>query len=247
MVIYEKFLGRTRNSFKDVKDLTENFKISYNNDFNFAYDVIDDLGTNKPNKTAMVWLSNTKEKKVFTFKDMMLWSNKAANYFKSIGINKGDKVLLVLKRSYYFWFCMLGLHKIGAVAIQATDMLVGKDYVYRCNKANIKAVILTGDGQATEHFDIVHKDCPSVVLKLVTKHKKPNGDGWLDFEDGICKASESWVRPTGKDAVCAKDTMLVAFSSGTTGYPKMIVHSFTYPLGHIVTGVFWHRASFYYI
>ncbi len=241
MVIYEKYVGRDRDSFKNLQDLQENYKISYPDDFNFAYDVIDELGTTKPDKVAMVWLSNKKEKKIFTFRDMMLWSNKAANFFKQSGISKGDKVMLVLKRSYYFWFCMLGLHKIGAVAIQATNMLVGKDFTYRCNKGAIKAVIATGDEAVTEHFDEVEKLCPTVTLKFVTKHKQPVGGNWIDFEDGIEKASDVWSRPTGEDAVKATDMMLTAFSSGTTGYPKMIMHDFTYPLGHIATGVFWHR------
>lgn len=242
MLIYEKYTGRNRDSFKDLNDLKENFKINYDEDFNFAYDVIDELGTKKPDKTALIWLSkDMTEEKVFSFRDMMLWSNKTANYFKSMGINKGDKVLLVLKRSYLFWFCMLALHKIGAVAIQATNMLVGKDYIYRCNKGEVKAVVITGDGDSTEHFDEVSAFCETVKLKFVTKHKQPSGDNWFDLEEGIESASHVWNKPTGKDAVKAKDIMLLSFSSGTTGYPKMIMHDFTYPLGHIMTGVFWHR------
>ena len=241
MVIYEKYTGRNRDSFKDLEDLRQNFKLTYPSDFNFAYDVMDELAETKPDKLAMLWLSNTKEEKRFTFKDMKFWSDKTANYLKSIGINKGDKVLVVLKRSYYFWFCMLAMHKIGAIPVQATNMLVGKDYTYRCNKGDIKAVIITGDGDCTEHFDDVYKDCPTVKLKLTTKHKKPAGGGWLDLEDGIAAASEKWTKPTGEDAVTAKDIMFMAFTSGTTGYPKMIMHDFTYPLVHIMTGVFWHR------
>ena len=209
--------------------------------FNFAYDVIDELARLKPDATAMVWLSSTKEEKVFTFRDMKVWSDKAANYLKSQGIGKGDRVLLVLKRNYYFWFLMLALHKIGGIAVQATNMLVGHDYTYRCNKGEIKAVFITGDGDCTEHFDDVAKECTTVKLKFAGKHKKPAGGGWIDFETGIENASEVWERPQGKDAVNADDIMLMSFSSGTTGYPKMILHSHTYPLGHIVTGVFWHR------
>ncbi len=241
MAIYEKFIGRDRDSFNDLKDLQDNFKINYPEDFNFAYDVIDELGKTKPNKLAMVWLSNTKEKKTFTFSDMMIWSNKTANYFKSIGIKKGDRVMLILKRSYYFWFCMLGLHKIGAIPIQATNMLVGHDFTYRCNRANIKAIIATADGDVTEHFDAVEKECKTVTIKLCNKHKKPAGGNWLDLEDGISNASDIWERPRGDEGTTSKDLMFIAFSSGTTGYPKMIMHDFTYPLGHIVTGVFWHR------
>ncbi len=241
MAIYEKFIGRTRDSFKDYQDLHENYTITYPDNFNFAYDVMDELGRTKPDKVAMVWLSKDKEKKVFTFRDLMILSNKTANYLTSIGIKKGDKVLLVLKRSYYFWLMMLGLHKIGGIPIQATNMLVGKDFTYRCNKAGVKAVVITGDEDCTEHFDAVAEECKTVTLKLVNKHKKPLGGNWLDLEEGIEKASEEWTRPTGENDTCAKDTFLMAFTSGTTGYPKIIVHDFTYPLGHIATGVFWHR------
>ena len=238
--IYQKFTGRSRDSFKSLADARDNFKLNYSKDFNFAYDVADALAAEKPDKLALLWLSREKEEKRFTFADMKFWSDKTANYLKSCGIAKGDRVLLVLKRSYLFWFCMLALHKIGAVPIQATNMLVGKDFTYRCNKAGVKAVILTGDDDVTEHFEAVSGQCATVSLKFVTKHKKV-GSGWLDLEDGIEKASSEWRRPTGKDAVCANDMMLMAFSSGTTGYPKMIMHDHTYPLGHIVTGVFWHR------
>ena len=241
MTIYEKFTGRERDSYKDLQDLRDNYKITYPDTFNFAYDVMDVLAKEKPDARAMVWLSNAKEEKIFTFKDIKYWSDKTANYLKSQGINKGDRVLLVLKRSYYFWFTMLALSKIGAIAVQATNMLVGKDYTYRCNKGGIKAVIITGDGDCTEHFDEVAKDCETVEMKFVTKHKNPVGGGWIDFEKGLFDAEEKWERPKGKDAVFAKDIMLMSFSSGTTGYPKMILHNHTYPLGHIVTGIFWHR------
>lgn len=241
MAIYEKYIGRDRDSFKDLEDLRKNYKITYPDDFNFAYDVIDELGKTKPDKLAMLWLSKEKEEKRFTFRDMMLWSNKCANYFKSMGLNKGDRVLVILKRSYLFWFSMLAMHKIGIIPVQATNMLVGKDYTYRCNKGNIKAVLITGDGDATEHFDEVEAFCPTVKLKFVTKHKGPAGENWIDFENGIEQASDVWERPTGKDALRAKDIMFMGFTSGTTGYPKMFMHDFTYPLGHIVTGVFWHR------
>ena len=240
MVIYEKYTGRNRDSFKDLQDLRDNFKISYPEDFNFAYDVMDVLAKEKPDKLAMLWLSDKKEEKRFTFADMKYWSDKTANYLKSVGIRKGDKVLLVLKRSYLFWFCMLAMHKMGAIPIQATNMLVGKDFTYRCNKAGIRAVIITGDGDVSEHFDTVEKECPTVEMKFITKHKNA-GAGWIDFESGLEKAEAVWEKPEGKDAVKSTDIMFMAFSSGTTGYPKMIMHDFTYPLGHIVTGIFWHR------
>jgi len=241
MAIYEKFVGASRDDFLSLKDAQTNYTLSYNDDFNFAYDVIDVLGTEKPDKLAMVWISNDKsEVKHLTFRDMMLNSNKAANYFKYMGIKKGDKVMLTLKRSYFFWYCILGLHKIGAIVVQATDMLKGKDYVYRCNVGNIKAAVITGDGQATEYFDEMKDQYDHPIIKFVTKHKKA-GEGWHDFEEGFEMASDQWQRPTGDEATTADDTMLMAFSSGTTGYPKIITHNFKYPLGHIMTGVFWHR------
>ena len=241
MAIYEKFVGASRDDFLSLKDAQTNYTLSYNDDFNFAYDVIDVLGTEKPDKLAMVWISNDKsEVKHLTFRDMMLNSNKAANYFKYMGIKKGDKVMLTLKRSYFFWYCILGLHKIGAIVVQATDMLKGKDYVYRCNVGNIKAAVITGDGQATEYFDEMKDDYDHDIIKFVTKHKNA-GEGWHDFEEGFQMASDQWQRPTGDEATSADDTMLMAFSSGTTGYPKIITHNFKYPLGHIMTGVFWHR------
>jgi len=241
MAIYEKFVGASREDFLSLKDAQTNYTLSYNDDFNFAYDVIDVLGTEKPDKLAMIWISNDKsEVKRLTFRDMMLNSNKAANYFKYMGIKKGDKVMLTLKRSYFFWYCILGLHKIGAIVVQATDMLKGKDYVYRCNVGNIKAAVITGDGQATEYFDEMQDQYDHPILKFVTKHKKA-GEGWHDFEEGFQMASDQWQRPTGDEATTVDDTMLMAFSSGTTGYPKIITHNFKYPLGHIMTGVFWHR------
>ncbi len=240
MAIYEKYVGAHRDDFISLKDAQNNYTLTYPDNFNFAYDVVDELGKTKPDKLAMVWVSSTGEEKKFTFRDMMINSNKAANYLHYMGIKKGDRVMLVLKRSYYFWFCILALHKIGAVVVQATNMLKAKDYVYRCNAGNIKAVIITGDGQETEYFDEGGDEYESVKLKFVTGHKDAGKD-WIDFEDGIEKASDEWIRPTGADATKADDTMLMAFSSGTSGYPKIITHNFKYPLGHIMTGVFWHR------
>ena len=240
MAIYEKYVGASRDDFISLKDAQKNYKLTYPENFNFAYDVIDELARTKPDKLAMLWVSNDGEEKRFTFKDMMVYSNKAANYLSYMGIKKGDAVMLTLKRSYLFWFCMLALHKIGAIAVQATNMLKMKDYVYRCNAANIKAVIITGDGPETEYFDEGEGQYETVKLKFVTGHKDA-GEDWIDFEAGFEMANSEWQRPTGDQATTAEDTMLMAFSSGTSGYPKIISHNFKYPLGHIMTGVFWHR------
>lgn len=240
MTIYEKFTGRSRDNYYTLDDLYKNYKVTYGDRFNFAYDVLDVLGTEKPDKMAMVWVGSDGSDRYITFGEMMKASNKAANYFKSLGIRKGDYVMLVLKRSYFFWYCMMGLHKLGAVAVQATNMLTAKDYVYRCNAGGIKMAVITGDGDATTHFDGGLAEYQTVRLKAVTKHKDA-GEGWIDFEAGFDAASDVWTRPTGDDDTKVTDTMIMAFSSGTTGYPKMITHDHSYPLGHLMTGVFWHR------
>ncbi len=240
MAIYERFTGKTRDEFESYADLRKRYKVTCGEDFNFAYDVLDVLGAEQPDKLSMVWVSDAEEEKRITFAEMVRYSNKTANYFKSLGVKKGDCVLLVLKRSYLFWYCMMALHKIGAVAVQATHLLTKKDYIYRCNSADIKMAVITGDNECTSHFDGGMDEYKTVELKAVTKGKDA-GPGWLDLEAGIEAASDVWERPTGAEATKATDRMIMSFSSGTTGYPKMISHDFTYPLGHLMTGVFWHR------
>jgi len=254
MLMYEKYTGKNRDDFTSYEDVMKNFKITYPENFNFAYDVLDELAKNQPDHLCMLWISNEFEEKRISFSDMAYWTNKTANYFKSLGIKKGDFVMLVLKRSYLFWYCMMALHKIGAVAVQAAHLLTKDDYIYRCNAGDIKMAVITGDNNCTEAFDAGESEYTTVKLKAVTKHKKVGRDGlgatqnddnngWLDFEAGIEAASDIWERPTGDEATVATDMMIMSFSSGTTGYPKMVAHDFTYPLGHIGTGVFWHRVQ----
>ncbi|MCK9267626.1 MAG: AMP-binding protein [Alkaliphilus sp.] len=242
MLIYEKYIGRNRDDYATLEDLYRNFSIQCPEDFNFAYDILDRLAIEKPEKLAMFWVGKDGEEKEISFAEMKRWTDKTANYFKSLGIKKGDLVLLVLKRSYLFWYAILALHKIGAVAVQATHLLTAKDYVYRCQSGGIKMAVITGDNDCTGHFDEALPSCPTVEIKAVTGHKAA-GEGWHDFEAGIETASENWERPTGEEATKFSDIMIMAFSSGTTGYPKMVAHDHTYPFGHIATGVFWHRAE----
>ena len=242
MLMYEKYTGKNRDDFKSYEDVMENFKITYPGNFNFAYDVLDELAETQPDNLCMLWISNDGEEKRISFSEMAKYTNKTANYFKSLGIKKGDFVMLVLKRSYLFWYCMMALHKIGAVAVQAAHLLTKDDYIYRCNAGGIKMAVITGDNNCTEAFDGGMSEYKTVELKAVTKGKKA-GEGWLDFEAGIESASDIWERPTGSEATKATDMMIMSFSSGTTGYPKMVAHDFTYPLGHIGTGIFWHRVE----
>ncbi|MCL2812979.1 MAG: AMP-binding protein [Oscillospiraceae bacterium] len=242
MLIYEKYTGKNRDDFKSYEDVMKNYKLTYPENFNFAYDVLDELAKTQPDSLCMLWISNEFEQKRITFAEMARYSNKAANYFRSLGIKKGDFVMLVLKRSYLFWYCMMALHKIGAVAVQAAHLLTKDDYIYRCNAGDIKMAVITGDNNCTEAFDAGMGEYKTVELKAVTKHKKA-GDGWLDFEAGLETASDLWERPENEGATRATDMMIMSFSSGTTGYPKMVAHDFTYPLGHLATGVFWHRVE----
>ena len=238
MAIYEKYTGRDRDSFTSLKDAQQNYHIEYPESFNFAYDVIDVLGREKPDKRALVWLGKDGTEKSFTFGDMSRLSDKAARCLYTLGVRKGDRVLLVLKRHWIFGVLLLALNKIGAVMVQATSMLTAKDYVYRCNAGKIKFVILTGEDGCTQRFD-EGTSYETVEKKLVTGGCAP--DGWLDFDALFESSGCDWKRPTGKEDTTAHDIMMMCFSSGTTGYPKIITHDFRYPLGHIMTGVFWHR------
>lgn len=241
MPIYEEFTGRHRDDFATLDELQRNYKITYPDTFNFAYDVLDVIAERTPDKLAMVWVSKDNERKDFSFRDMSLLSNKAANFFRSHGIRKGDFVMLVLKRGYEFWYCMMGLHKLGAVAVQATHLLTAKDYVYRLNSAGIKMIVMTGDEHCTEHLDEAADQYKTLELKAVTRGKKV--DGWIDFDSEFQMQSDVWTRPTGDEDTKVTDIMAMAFSSGTTGYPKMVWHDHSYPLGHLITGVFWHRVE----
>ncbi len=239
MAIYEKYVGRSRDSFASLKDAQQNYRIDCPEDFNFAYDVVDVLGREKPDKRAILWLSKDKEEKTFTFRDVSRLSDRAANMLYSLGVRKGDRGLLGLKRHWSFWILLCALHKIGAVMVQATSMLTAKDYVYRCNAGKIGYVIITGDDGCPARFDEGADRYETVKKKLIVGDRVP--DGWLSFDKLFAGAKDEWTRPSGDAATRADDIMMMCFSSGTTGYPKIITHDFRYPLGHIMTGVFWHR------
>lgn len=242
MAFYERFVTRSRDNFYTLDDLMKNFRITADDTFNFSYDVIDELAKEMPDALAMLWVGADNFERRFTFADIKRLTDKTANFLKSCGIKKGDKVMLVLKRGYQFWYAMQALNKIGAIAIPATNQLMPKDFEYRCNVAGVKMIIVTGDGEVTEHFMEAKPDCTTVEVMAVTKGKRPEGD-WLDFDAEVEAASDIWVKPTGDDYACGDDPMLAFFTSGTTGYPKLVWHSCEYPLGHLFTGCFWHRVD----
>ena len=241
MPIYEQFIGRHRDNFATLEDLQKNYKVTYPDTFNFAYDVLDVIAARTPDKLSMLWVSNEGEERHFTFGDMAKLSNKAANFFAGKGIVKGDLVMLVLKRGYEFWYCMMGLHKIGAIAVQATHLLMSKDYIYRMNAGKIKMLVMTGDSDCTEHVDEAFDQYETLKIRAVTRGKKVSG--WIDFDTELAVQSEKWTRPSGDADTKVTDPMIMSFSSGTTGYPKMVLHDFSYSLGHLMTGVFWHRVE----
>ena len=203
--------------------------------FNFAYDIVDELAREKPESLAMLHLDENKRERRFTFYDMKKLSGRAANYFRSLGIRKGDKVLVVLRRQYHFWISMLALCKIGAIAIPATDQLLAHDYEYRFNKAEVSAVLCTGYGKAAEHVEEALPKCPSVKTLILCGASR---EGWHDFDADFEAFSSRFART--EETPSGSYPMVMFFTSGTTGYPKLVAHSHTYPLGHYITARYWH-------
>jgi acetyl-CoA synthetase len=236
IIMLNKYLPRV--NFKSYEDFYDNFKINVPDDFNFAFDVVDEIADKTPGRTAIVWCDDKGSEATFTFAQMKYFSNKAANFFKSHGIKKGDPVMLVLKRRYEFWFCLLGLHKIGAICIPATHLLTKKDIVYRCNAADIKMIVSIAEDEVIRHIEDAEPESPTLKIKALVGSRR---NGWIDFNSELEKAPDSFERPTGSEAIKNNDIMLLYFTSGTTGMPKMVQHNFTYPLGHILTAKYWQN------
>ena len=212
-------------------------KIDFKNQdkFNFAFDVIDTIADKSPDKLAMLHLSRNKEERRLTFSDFKRESNRCANYFESIGIKKGSKVMLVLKRHYQFWIAILALHKIGAIAIPATNLLQEHDYEYRYNAAGVDAILCSADGDIAHQAELGAKKAETLKEKIIVGGTR---DGWRDFDTEYKAFSDIYERKA--DSPCGNDDMLMYFTSGTTGNPKMALHSYTYPLGHFHTANYWH-------
>jgi len=206
--------------------------------YNFAFDTVDAIADKNPTKLAMLHIDREHNERRFTFGDMKKHSNKTANYFKSLGIGRGDRVMLVLKRHYQFWFSILALHKLGAVVIPATNLLVEKDFEYRFHAAGVKALICTADGDVAHQADLASVKCPEVEIKVIAKGER---DGWHSFDKEVEACSDVFDRPS--DISGGEDTMLMFFTSGTTGYPKIASHKFTYPLGHYITARYWNNVD----
>lgn len=237
-MVLDKYLAQT--DFSSYQEFAEKFKVLVPENFNFAYDVVDEIARKTPEKIAMVWCNDLDDERIFTFADMKKYSDKAANFFLSAGIGKGDPVMLILKRRYEFWFCTLALNKIGAITIPATHLLSTKDIVYRANAADIKMIICVPEAEVIQHVEESEPKSPTFKVKALVGE---NREGWLNFNSGMESSSEEFIRPIGDQVTHNEDIMLLYFTSGTTGMPKMVNHNFIYPLGHILTAKYWQNVQ----
>ena len=237
-MVLDKFLSQTE--FTSYQDFADNYKVQVPDNFNFAFDVVDEIALKTPEKVAMVWCNDLGDERIFTFADMKKYSDKAANFFRSAGIRKGDPVMLILKRRFEFWFCTLALNKIGAITIPATHLLSTKDIVYRNNAADIKMIVCVPEAEVIQHVEEAEPKSPTFKLKALIGE---NREGWLNFNAGMESSSEEFTRPTGEQVTKNEDIMLLYFTSGTTGMPKMVNHNYIYPLGHILTAKYWQNVQ----
>ncbi len=219
----------------DENGLLKHLDIDCPDDFNFGYDIVDDIAVNDPQRLAMVWEHENGECRKFTFADIKRLSDKTCNYLSSKGIGKGDFVMLVLKHSYQFWFICVALHKMGAIAVPATFMLKPHDIEYRIDAAGLKAAIVTDDDDIVESFEGAGNIDKLACRFIVNGHR----DGWLDFDREMEECSEVWERVPTKST----DRFLMYFTSGTSGNPKMAVHDYSYPLGHILLAKHWQQVE----
>ena len=225
------FVQPVENEDGSLKEL----HFAHEDEFNFAFDIVDGIARRSPDKLAMLHVANDMTERRFTFKDMKDGSSQAANYFTSLGIKRGDRVMLVLKRHYQFWFAILGLHKLGAIAIPATNQLLAHDFTYRFQAAGVSAIVCTADGDTAHQVDLALEEAGLPVTKIIANGTR---EGWHSFDDEYKLFSRRYVREA--DAPCGEDPMLMFFTSGTTGYPKIAMHSYKYALGHFVTAKYWH-------
>lgn len=222
----------------DENGILNGIKFKNEENFNFAFDVVDEIARREPQRLAMLHLDHDKNERRFTFSDISRLSNQTANYLESLGIKRGDRVLVVLKRHYQFWYVITALHKMGAVIIPATHLLMEHDFDYRFKAAGVKAILCTSDGQTADEADRSAKNCPGVEVKIMVG---ANRLGWHDFDKEMAAFSEVYERKP--DSPSGSDPMLMYFTSGTTGYPKIAVHSYKYALGHYITARYWHNVN----
>ena len=230
----ERFVKQTE--YASQEDFRKNFKVEVPENFNFGYDIVDAWAAEQPEKNAILWTNDQGLEHQYTFAELKEKTDATASYFQSLGIGHGDMVMLILKRRIEFWFSIIALHKLGAVAIPATHLLTKKDIVYRCNAADIKAIVCAGEEVITDHIIEAMPNCPTLEHVISIGPGMP--EGFKDFQEGVANAAP-FVKPVHPNT--NDDIMMMYFTSGTTGEPKMVAHDFTYPLGHLTTGAFWHN------
>ena len=237
-MLLDRFLPRIE--FDSYEDFKKNYKVCVPENFNFGYDIVDAWADEEPEKQALVWCDDGGNEKKLTFTDVKKLSNKVANYLKNLGVKKGSVVMMILRRRWEYWICATAIHKIGAILIPATLQLTKKDIAYRANAAQISTIICVNDPFVIEQVEAAEDDAPVLKNKIIVGEKR---DGWQNLNEEMEKFSDSFPRPEGADATKWDDIMLVYFTSGTTGMPKMVRHNFSYPLGHIVTAKYWQRVQ----
>ena len=229
----ERFMQKTE--FSNYEDFMNNFKVTVPADFNFGYDVIDRYAIEMPEKEAILWVNDHGEQKHVTYRAFKNVSDQCAAFLQGIGIKKGDRVMLILKRRVEWWYTMVALHKLGAVAIPATHMLTDKDIIYRCHMAGISAIVACGDPIVLNHVQKARRYCPTLRHCISIGPTIPNG--WYDYWRGLQEADAFEMPQRNK----VTDNFLLYFTSGTTGEPKMVMHDYSYPLAHIITARYWHN------
>ena len=230
-LLCEKFVKTTEDEHGALLDV----EFRNEEEYNFAFDTVDAIARKTPEKLAMLHVANDMTERRFTFKDMKDASSQSANYFKSLGIKRGDRVMLVLKRHHQFWFAILGLHKLGAIAIPATNQLLEHDFTYRFKAAGVSAILCTADGDTARQVELAEAASGLSLKKIIVGGER---EGWHNYDSEYGLFSRRYVREP--DAPSGSDPMLMLFTSGTTGYPKMAMHSYKYALGHFVTAKYWH-------
>ncbi len=238
--LYKRYVT-AKGDYLSYEDFNKNFRPQRPDSFNFAYDVVDEMAVQEPDGLALLWVSPEGEVRRFTFADMKLLSDKAANFFRSIGVKKGDAVMLVLKRHHEFWPVLMALHKLGAVGVPATHLLTEKDVVYRCNAANVTTMVCTGHNSSImAAVEAARPKCPTLQNLVAVREER---EGWLSYAKGMEAAPPVFEKPAGEAYAHNEDPLLLYFTSGTTGMPKMVLHDHYYPLGHIVTAVYWQQVQ----
>lgn len=232
----KNFYKRFCNETFDKNGVLTGFEPVIPENFNFGYDVVDAIAELEPNRRALLWCNDEGEEKIFTYGDIKRLSDKAAAVFQRDGLKKGDMVMLVLKRHFQFWYVMMALQKLGVVVIPATNLLTKKDYVYRFNAASVKAIVCTGEGDVCDHVAAAVPESNTLKLKYCVKAPR---EGFINLDDEIEKSDGVFTKPE----TSANDPMLMYFTSGTTGYPKMVLHDNTYAIGHIITARHWHNVQ----